>query len=136
MSFQYKAGLNNVGSYQISGIPYASASINVPASAADPIVVIFPSVTQKIMVHNHDAANVLRVGFSANGVKGTNYWIIDNEDANGKGKPYVEMKIRTDRIYLLGMTNAVTSAVVYAELTGITPEYNIAASYSGSNGIG
>ncbi len=49
MSFEYpKAGLGNVGNYQVSGIPYVTASLTVPSSSAVPLEITFPSVTQKI----------------------------------------------------------------------------------------
>ena len=134
--FQYKAGLHNVGSYQVSGIPYATASVTAPTSSAAPLEIVFPSVTQVIRIHNHDASNTLRVGFSANGVKNGNYWIVDNEDAAAKKNPYLEMRVKTDRIYLLGLTAAVSPVYIMAELTGIDLDYNLAATYSGSNGIG
>lgn len=135
-NFNYKAGLHSVGNYQVSGVPYVTASLTVPGSASAPMEIIFPSVTQKILIHNHDASNVLRVGFSSNGVvSGSNYWVIDNEAA-GKNS-VVEMRVKTDKIFLLGHTStAVTGVFVMAELTGITLDYNLAASYSGSNGVG
>jgi hypothetical protein len=139
MADQYvnlRPGLNNVGNYQVSGIPFATGTVIVPASTNTPIAIVFPSVTQNIRIHNHDATNALRVGFSANGVKGTNYWIVDEEAASGKGLPYFEMRVKTDRIYLISnTTSACTGALVFAELTGITG-YQLAAAYSGSPGIG
>jgi hypothetical protein len=137
MGFEYpKAGIGNVGSYQISGIPYVTGVLNVPANTNTPLEISFPSVTQKIRIHNHDGSIALRVGFSANGVKGTNYWIVDEENSNGKGLPYVDMRVKTDKIYLLSnTTSAVTGAIVFAELTGITG-YSLASEYSGSTGIG
>jgi len=137
MGFEYpKAGIGSVGNYQVSGIPYVTGVINIPANTNSPIEISFPSVTQKIRIHNHDGSVALRVGFSANGVKGTNYWIVDEEASSGKGLPYVDMRVKTDKIYLLSnTTSAVTGAIVFAELTGITG-YALTSEYSGSAGIG
>ncbi len=138
MSIEYpKAGIGSVGNYQVSGIPYVTGVINVPGNTNTPVEISFPSVTQKIRIHNHDGAVSMRVGFSSNGVKGTNYWIVDEENSNGKGLPYVDMRIKTDKIYLLSnTTSAVTGAVIFAELTGIRAGFSLAQSYSGSAGIG
>jgi hypothetical protein len=137
MSYIPKAGLGSVGNYQVSGIPFTTGSLSVPGNASAPLEIIFPSVTQVVHVHNHDGANSLRVGFSANGVKGTNYWIVDHEDSNGKGQSYYSLRVKTDRIFLLGHTaTAVTGAYVSAELTGIVLDYNLATTYSGSSGVG
>jgi hypothetical protein len=137
MGFEYpKAGLGSVGNYQVSGIPYVTGVLNIPGNTNSPLEITFPSVTQKIRIHNHDGSTPIRVGFSANGVKGTNYWIIDEEASNGKGLPYVDLRVKTDKIYLLSnTTSAVTGAIVMAELTGITG-YSLASQYSGSAGIG
>jgi hypothetical protein len=131
-----KAGLNTVGNYQVSGIPFVTGVVNVPANTNTPLEIAFPSVTQNIIIHNHDGSVPLRVGFSANGVKGTNYWIVDEENNNGKGRPYVEMRVKTTKIYLLSNTTSpLTGAVIMAELTGIEG-YNLATVYSGASGIG
>jgi len=137
MGFEYpKAGIGSVANYQVSGIPYVTGVIAVPASTNTPIEITFPSVTQRIHIHNHDTTNSLRVGFSANGVKGTNYWIIDEEATSGKGEPYLDMRVKTDKIYLLSnTTSACTGAIILGELTGITG-YALTSEYSGSAGIG
>lgn len=133
--FQYKAGLNNVGSYQVSGIPYVTASLAVPANTGTALEIIFPSVTQCIKIHNNSSTTHMRVGFSAKGVSGSNYWQIDPQTSGGLS--YVELRVKTDRIFLMSATTSpVTGAYIFAELTGIKPEYNLAEVYSGSAGIG
>ena len=76
VNYPYGVGLSNVGSYQSSGVPYVTSSIAAPSSAGTPTEVAFPDVTQRIFVTNVNTASPLRVGFSSNGVKGTNYFII------------------------------------------------------------
>jgi hypothetical protein len=138
--FQYKAGLNSVGNYQVSGIPYVTGVLSVPANTAAPLEIVFPSVTQRIHIHNNSTASGIKVGFSVNGVSGStasNYWLVEPHTNSGKNNDYIELRVKTDRIFLQSTGSAVTSAVfVAAELTGIELNYSLAATYSGSNGIG
>lgn len=136
--FQYKAGLHNVGSYQVSGIPYVTASLTAPANTNTPLEIVFPSITQKILIHNNQSSDKpIRVGFSANGVKSKNYYLIEAHQTNGKSNDRIELRVKTDRIYILSDdTTNVTDVFVAAELTGIILDYNLAAAYSGSAGIG
>lgn len=137
--FQYKAGLNHVGSYQVSGIPYITGTLTVPAVSGTPLEITFPSVTQRIQIHNNFGSDhPIRVGFSANGVKGTNYWLVEAHQANGKSNDRLELRVKTDKIYLLSNDSTIVtnSVFVLAELTGIQPAFNLAAAYSGSAGIG
>ena len=131
-----RPGLNNVGSYSVSGMPYVTGALNAPARSGTPLEIVFPFVTQTIKIHNNDASNGLRVGFSANGVKGTNHWLIEPHVPSGKTTDYTEFKIRTDRIFLLSDNASVacTGSYVLAELTGIKLDYNLAANYSASVG--
>jgi len=134
--FNYKAGLHNVGSYQVSGIPYVTASINGPANTGTPLEITFPSITQRIHIHNNDASHGLRVGFSANGVKGSNYWLVEPHTSSGKNNDYIELRVKTDKIFLLSnTTTACSGTYIAAELTGITG-YDLANSLSGTIGIG
>ena len=136
--FQYKAGLNHVGSYQISGIPYATSSLTIPSGTAEPLVVVFPSVTQHIHVTNYNSSYGVKVGFSRNGVKDGQHVLLQKQDNAGKNIYSIEMRVKTDRIFLLSDDNSnnVSSVNVYAELTGIQLGFNLAAAYSGSAGIG
>ena len=132
MADQYvslRPGLNSVGNYQVSGIPFASSSIIAPTGSNTPLEITFPSVTKFVIVKNTNPTSAsLRVGFSANGVKtGKNYVTI------GKDESFCgELKITS--IFLLGDTSAVTCSVV-AGLTGITG-YNLTTAYSGASGVG
>ena len=70
-SFKYNVGLQNVSSYQVSGKPWASGSINCRADALAIAQLDFPNVTSWVIVSNLDTANNnLRVGFSSGGVAG------------------------------------------------------------------
>jgi hypothetical protein len=90
----YTAGLHNVGSYQVSGIPYASGSLS--ARSGTPLSVSFPYVTRWVTIINNDAANDLKVGFSAFGLAGSNYFTVPRGDSNGSQTahlPRLELKI-------------------------------------------
>ena len=132
-SVYLRAGLNNVGSYQVSGIPFVTGNLVSPSSSAGatPLEIVFPSVTQRIIFQNHGGSHV-RVGFSANGLKTTNnFYLVDPSGGT------VELRVRTSKLYLLSNSSTanVVSGTLSAELTGITG-YDLVASYSGSAGIG
>ena len=65
-------GLNNVGSFQVSGQPFASGSCLAPASGSNSLVVQFPAVTKWVQIepHQSEVNSQLRVAFSENGLHG------------------------------------------------------------------
>lgn len=128
--FRYTAGVYSVGQYQISGKPWASASIPVEYSSV--LEITFPTVTKYFTVSNTNSGStsILRVGFSENGVNGTNYFTLEN------GESYTgDLRVRS--LYLRGDV-APTTASVIAGLTGIISELRteFGPNYSGSEGIG
>jgi len=137
--FQYKASLQSVGNYQVSGIPYVTGNLSVPANTQEPTILTFPSVTQRIHVHNNDATSGLRIGFSSLGVSGSSaskYWLVEPHTNIGKNNDYIELRVKTDKLFLLSnTTTAVSGVYIAAELTGITG-YSLTSEYSGSAGIG
>jgi hypothetical protein len=134
--YQYSKGLGNVGSYQISGIPYATASFNVAAAGSTPTEVAFPFVTKFVTISNtNTGANVpLRFGFSSLGVieaaagSGNYYFTLDNGDS-------YTGEFRVTNLYLLSDTASETSASIVAGLTGIQPR-ELRANWTGSIGVG
>ena len=135
-----KMGVGNVPSYQISGIPYITASFTVPASGTAPLRIAFPNVSKFVTVVNtHSGTNAaLRVGFSVHGVNGlinNNYFTLDNGDS-------YTGEWRVESVYLLSDTNAnETSASVIAGLTGIMTGSVLGRrvgtlNWSGSIGVG
>ena len=80
--FHMSPGLNHVGAYQVSGKPFASGSITTALNNAR--CVKFPYLTRWIWITNHGTDQVLRVGFSENGVNGT----ADAIDQAGPGNYY------------------------------------------------
>tara|TARA_R100001463_G_scaffold18018_1_gene45361 strand:- start:112 stop:525 length:414 start_codon:yes stop_codon:yes gene_type:complete len=123
-----KPGLNAVGQYQLSGIPYASASIPVGTSAT--VEVEFPTITKFVTVINdHSGSSApLRVGFSNLGVAANNhFFVLDN------GESYTG-EFRVKSIFLLGEPAATTASVI-AGLTMIETD-NLRTNWSASDGTG
>ena len=79
-NWNHEAGLNNVGSYQVSGRPFASGSIDATGATK----VEFPYVTRWITIVNNDTSNACKVGFSSAGVSGTNYFTVHEKAAAGQ----------------------------------------------------
>lgn len=136
LSNVYTAGLNNVGSYQVSGIPFASGSLN--ATGGSTLEITFPYVTQWITFINHDngAGNHLKVGFSDLGLAGTNYFRVGPENGNERSQN-VTIKVKTSRVFLTGSGDF----DIVAGLTNIPIQRvdNIGTSgnnWSGSVGVG
>ena len=129
----YTAGLNNVGSYQVSGMPFATGSVNATTATK----VQFPYVTRWVQVINH-ASSEARVGFSQIGVEGTNYFKIHPPNNAGKAAPYVPVfEFKLTEIWVSGSGDV----DVIAGLTNIPVERvdNISPSgsnWSGSAGVG
>ena len=135
----YTAGLNNVGSYQVSGIPYATGSLTVPASGSTPLKIEFPYVTQWVSIVNVNSKH-LRVGFSENGVKNGNFnYFLVHEDNHPTWNMY---NLKLTELYLLSDTNqAINNVSIAAGLTNIPTARidNISPSgsnWSGSIGVG
>tara|TARA_R110002110_G_scaffold4460_1_gene22732 strand:- start:53 stop:457 length:405 start_codon:yes stop_codon:yes gene_type:complete len=130
-SNSYQVGLHNVGSFQVSSIPYASSSIAV-VSTTVPVEVTFEKVTKFVIVKNTaDALGTdapMRFGFSTLGVKGTNYILLMNEEE-------YEADYKVSRIYLLAGSSTNATASVSAGLTGI-PADRLRDNWSGSSGVG
>ena len=135
--YQYSKGVGNVGSYQISGIPYATASFAVAAAGSTPTRVDFPFVTKFVTIANtNTGTNVpLRFGFSSHGVTGSvagfdnYYFTLDNGDS-------YTGEFRITSLYLLSDTASTqTSASIVAGLTGIQTK-ELPANWSGSVGVG
>jgi len=130
-SNSYQVGLHNVGSFQVSSIPYASASIDV-SSTSNPVEVSFDRVTKFVVVKNTaDALGAdapMKLGFSALGVKGNNYITLLNEEE-------YEADFKVTRVYLLAASATAATASISAGLTGI-PADRLQDNWSGSSGVG
>ena len=142
--FKYTAGLNHVGSYQVSGIPFATGGITAPALSGTPVKVEFPYVTRwvKVVPVTGSSASHLRVGFSANGVKNGNYFrYLAGQNTNHEGAPADPLELKVTELYFIGDNSATVVFDVVAGLTNIPVGRidNISpsgSSWSGSVGVG
>ena len=128
MSNIYTAGLNNVGSYQVSGIPYLSGGIDATSGAS----LTFPYVTRWITITNSGSVDLL-YGYSENGAAGSNVGIVLPNSTT----PRLEVKVT--ELYMQGGTGG--GVYVAAGLTNLPTDRvdNIAPSgsnWSGSVGVG
>jgi|6_EtaG_2_1085325.scaffolds.fasta_scaffold80039_2 hypothetical protein len=147
--FRYKARVGNVGSYQLSGVPFISSSIDVPINTEVPFEVQFPNVSKFVTVTNDNSGSnvALRVGFSQRGVAGAenatserpqalvpegaknNYYFILNNGESYTGE------WRVSSVYLRADSGDGCEATVIAGLTGI--DYReLGSNWSGSVGVG
>ena len=131
-------GVGAVGQYQLSGIPYATASVFIQnvEDGEGSTQISFPYVTKFVTVVNeHSGSSAkLRVGFSALGVTGSaandtgdNYFILDN------GESYTG-EFRVSSVFLAGNTTNTTASVI-AGMTGI-PAGKLQTNWSGTSGVG
>ena len=130
-SNSYQVGLHNVGSFQVSSIPYLTASVSV-SSTTVPVEISFDRVSKFVIVKNTaDALGTdapMKFGFSANGVKGTNYILLMNEEE-------YEADFKVSRLYLLAGSAVEATASISAGLTGILAN-SLRDNWSGSSGVG
>ena len=128
-SFIYSVGLQNVGSYQVSGQPYLSSSITVPANSAAPLEIKFQQVTKFVIIRNEtDSAGDIRVGFSSGGLAGTNFVRLAVSES-------LSADYKVTSVFLRSNTSTQQSASIVAGLTNI-PSARLTNNWSGSNGVG
>ena len=126
----HRPGIGNASSYQVSGIPWVSSSLTVPASGSTTLEINFPQVTKSLVVKNVSTGSVqLRVGFSDNGVKNSNNFFLLSA-----GESFAA-DLKVTRIYLMSNNSTVLTASVIAGLTNI-PAIELLNNWSGSLGVG
>jgi len=126
----HRPGIGNAASYQVSGIPWVSSSLAVPASGSTTLEISFPQVTKSIIVKNVSTGSVqMRVGFSENGVKNSsNFFLLS------AGESFAA-DLKVTKVYLMSNNGTALSASVIAGLTNI-PATELVNNWSGSLGVG
>lgn len=131
----YTVGLHNVGSYQVSGKPWASGSLD--ASTSEGLTLTFPMVTSWVQVTNNSGPE-LKVGFSRQGViSGSNFLVVPSGSTVGP------LDVKITRLYLSGGTDGNTSVMAGLTFIGTGSVDNASVSpstpyisWSGSAGVG
>jgi len=109
-----KTGPNHVPSYQISGVPYVTASAGDPVDTTTAKHIVFPYATRFLIITNL-SNNPMRIGFTKNGVKGTvtsNYLILSGNETTER------LEIRCKELFFLADVNTVEYSLL-AGLTGV-----------------
>jgi hypothetical protein len=126
----HRPGIGNAASYQVSGIPWVSSSLAVPASGSTPLEIAFPQITKSIIVKNVSTGSVsMRVGFSSNGVSNTNNFFLLSA-----GESFAA-DLKVTRVYLMSNNGTALSASIIAGLTNIDA-LELTNNWSGSLGVG
>ena len=134
MRWPAEVGINHVGAYEVSGRPFASGNI----ACGDALKLEFPFVTRWITIVNTTAHDV-RVGFSHNGVSGSNYFTVQKKNSSGggfAGSQRLELKVSEIWLYSPAVAGKVD---VVAGLTSINKNKTSGStgpSWSGSIGVG
>lgn len=118
-----RPGLGNVGSFQVSGIPFLTSSLSVTSAVME---VDFPQVTKFITITNNGTTNDLQFGFSENGLNGTNYATLKAGDS-------YTGELKVTKIFLKSASG--TTASIIAGLTNVGVN-EISNNWSGSVGVG
>jgi|TARA_R110000824_G_scaffold285090_3_gene473304 hypothetical protein len=126
-----RAGLRNVGSYQVSGHPYVTGSI---IKAGEEVRVQFPNVTKKVtVIGSGSSTNDLRIYFvpetAAGYVARSHHYIsLDSHEDS------IEFDIKCKEIYLKA-PKAAAGYQLYASLTFITSSAMFELTGSGIDAI-
>ena len=126
-TYNYKPGLGNAASFQVSGIPYVTGNINCSTGTQEKIE--FPLVTKNITIFNadsNDPVNEVKVSFSPNGVANNAYFSVFETP--------VTLDLKVTEIYLTGSDEV----QVVAALTSIDTDQinNVSISPLGTNWSG
>ena len=131
-------GMNEVGQYQMSSIPWVTASILLE-DEVDPKEVTFYNITKFITIRNNTAeatTTELRVGFSQAGVLGGEDGNPDNYLVLTSGGEYTA-NWRASKVWLYNAGSAGLTASIVAGLTGIqTASLPGFTNWLGNEGIG
>ena len=112
----YTVGLNNVGSYQVSGIPYITGSTSLAPGHEDTIT--FPYVARSVTVINH-TSDLIRVHFNSTSsagrvVAGLHFVELDSDEDS------YTFNVKCSEIYISCLSGGSNRQYrVVAELTNI-----------------
>jgi hypothetical protein len=117
----YSVGLNHVGAYQVSGVPFITGS-SLPATDTESLRFEFPNVTRKIIVKTdcnhsirvHWAPYTASFGYSEGAQANNNFILVDSDHA-------VEFDVKCKEVFISATSTSDTghNVQIYAELTNI-----------------
>jgi len=113
----YAVGVNNVGSYQVAGVPFITGSNGLRTGQEKKIS--FPMVTKRVSVMRHTSASAgkMRVHFNSTGsgavVAGYHFIELDSDEDS------FDFGIKCKEIYVSNAGSATQEFRIYAELTQI-----------------
>jgi hypothetical protein len=115
-----QVGVNNVGSYQVSGRPFQAGGA-VADGVANEVMVEFPAVAKSITIVNR-TANTIRVHFASAvtypGVYANHRYtqVVGNNAA-------ITLDNKCRRIWISNVSGVAGAYELFAELTGIVQDY-------------
>lgn len=117
--YEYRAGLHNVGSYQVGGTPFLTGTVVLGAGLNNgEVKVSFPNVTKNVLIVNTSASVPIKVHFNTvtagNVVGGHHYFILEDK------KDSITLNSKCKEIYIsLVSPGTDGSFEMIADLTGI-----------------
>ena len=115
----YSVGLNNVGSYQVSGIPYITGSEDLNPNCEQTIT--FPYVARSVCVINH-TSDTIRVHFNSTGSSANVVGRLHFVELDSDEDSYT-FNVKCKEIYISAPNNGSNRTYrVVAELTNIPTE--------------
>ena len=132
-SYKANVGLNHTPAYQVSGRPFATASID----GQNAVKVDFTFVTRWVQVTN-TSGNAVRVGFSEIGVSGSNHFTLQGSGSVRGHVSTERLELKITQLWLYSPA-AATSIDIVAGLTTVPvsrASSSFGPSFSGSTGVG
>ena len=131
----HEPGFNHVGSYQASCRPFATASVQVPASGGigTALAIEFPGVTKFVIVRNEEqdtiADSKIRLAFASGGMGDTFNYILINASSS------FSADYRLTRLYVMSDTSTQPKVSVIAGITNIKAARAPSGSWENSIGV-
>ena len=131
----YEPGFNHVGSYQVSCQPFATASVQVPASGGigTALAIEFPGVTKFIIVRNEEHTDIadsqVRLAFASGGMGDTYNYILINPSSS------FSADYRLTKLYVMSETSTQPKVSVIAGITTIKPGRAPSGSWENTVGV-
>jgi hypothetical protein len=89
-----KGGIGYAGEFQSSALPFVTSSV-APQATSGCLRIDLPKISRTLTVSNLDGTNKLRVGFTRNGILGSNYYLVGPNAT-------VTLELRVTAVYFAG----------------------------------